>query len=71
MERELKREEELGVEISEAHPLAVLYRMVSVYWGWDSAGSKTHPDMVSWSPSLYGFTDELREGGISTTYRCQ
>ena len=28
MERELKREEELGVEISEAHPLAVLYRMV-------------------------------------------
>ena len=37
--------------------------MVSVYWGWDSAGSKTRPDVVSWSPSLYGFTDELRVGG--------
>ena len=58
-----ERAEELGVEISEGHPLAVLYRMVSVYWGWGSAGSKTRPDVASWSPSLYGFTDELRVGG--------
>ena len=27
----LKSEEELGVEISEAHPLTVLYWMVSLY----------------------------------------
>jgi len=30
-ERKLKSEEELDVEISEAHPLVVLYEVVSLY----------------------------------------
>jgi hypothetical protein len=58
----LKSEEELDVDVSEAHPLTVLYEMVSLHSGWDSADSQT-PDMVSWSPLLYGFADELRWAG--------
>jgi hypothetical protein len=57
--RELGREEELDVDVSEAHPPTVLYEMVSLHLGLDSADSRT-PDVVSRSPLLYGFAGELR-----------
>ena len=66
----LKREGELSDEVSDPHPLRVLYRMVSLYLSWDSAGSDT-PDAVSWSPSLYGFTDGLRWAGWPRTLYLQ
>ena len=41
------------------------------YTGWCVSvfklGLGRQQDVVSWSPSLYGFTDESRVGGISTT----
>ena len=55
--RGLKSEDELGVDVSEAHPLAVLYQTVSLCSGWDSTRSNI-PDVVSWPPLLYCFTDE-------------
>jgi len=58
----LKSEGELGVDVSEAHPLAVLYQTVALCSGWDSTRSKV-PDVVAWPPLLYGFTDELRWAG--------
>ena len=40
------------------------------YTGWRVSAIRLGPgqqqDVVSWSPSLYGFTDEARVGGIST-----
>jgi hypothetical protein len=60
--RELGREEELDVDVSEAHPLTVLYKMASLHLGWDSADRKS-PDVVSRSPLLYSFSDELRWAG--------
>jgi hypothetical protein len=62
--RELKREEEPDVDVSEAHPPTVLYGMVSLHLGWNSADSRT-PDVVSRSPLLYGFAGELRWAGWS------
>ena len=58
-ERKLKSEEELDVEISEAHPLAALYEVVSLYSSLDPAGSET-PDVVPWSPSSCGLINKLR-----------
>jgi hypothetical protein len=42
---------------SPSSSLSVLYQMVSLYLG--PPDSKT-ADVVSWSPFLYGFTDELQ-----------
>ena len=54
----------MDVEISGAHPHAVLYRTrVSVF----RLGLDRQQGVVSWSRSLHGFTDESRVGGISTT----
>ena len=64
----LKSEGELDVEISEAHPFAVLYWMVSLYRGRNSTGSK-NPAVVSWSPSFCGLPT-ITVGGIATAADC-